>query len=449
MRKIKDLEYQKPINALILYLVISLVIFAIGPFNWKINKPLLFWTLQVCFLIALFWGWQFGLKLRVYHHTWDDSPSQRHIKLLSNLLVVYFLILLVNVFRVFGFSNFNIGILFQRIMLGLGNMGGSYHELQGRDSLTGAQVFGGYFFSLINYIWGLVSFSVLLFGLLYFKKLNRKGRIFAALSAALTIIQYMSVGTNIGVFRIVLALLVFSFFKNSGNEEKKKPSNKVKALVGIVVATVLLSVLFNTIMTSRGGINYWQSQYYSVGGYHVNRDSVLFKFVPKSMYKFLVSASAYLCQGYQGMALTLNLKWIPMFGIGNSRFLLQLLSGNSISGRSDSLWNMTYQRRIETQFGWDEEVQWHSLYSWLANDVSYIGVIVVMFIIGALFAMCYRSAKEDRNPYAIIMCYLFVLMCFFIPCNNQIAQTEDTLCCFYLTLVCWLVSRKRRVRIKI
>ena len=91
--------------------------------------------------------------------------------------------------------------------------------------------------------------------------------------------------------------------------------------------------------------------------------------------------------------------------------------------------------------GWDSDIQWHSMYTWLANDVSFFGVILVMLVIGLLFGAMFRDAITTANPFAKISIFYFILMMLFIPCNNQIAQKADTLFSFILVVACWLISK--------
>ena len=87
-------------------------------------------------------------------------------------------------------------------------------------------------------------------------------------------------------------------------------------------------------------------------------------------------------------------------------------------------------------------VQWHTMYSWIANDFSYIGVIFIMAVLGFLFAKVYKDCMNDNNPFAYLMLYYLVLMAVFLPCNNQVFQSTYVLFSFILVFVKWLLSRK-------
>ena len=150
--------------------------------------------------------------------------------------------------------------------------------------------------------------------------------------------------------------------------------------------------------------------------------------------KFWVSFSSYFTQGYYGMSLAMELPWQPMYGVGNSMFLVDL-----ISDHFTDIDPYTYQVRMEPM-GWDSDIQWHSMYTWLANDVSFYGVVIVMLLIGIVFGAMFKDAITSGNPFAKMGIFYFMLMLIFIPCNNQLGQRADTLFSFILIILLWILS---------
>ena len=289
---------------------------------------------------------------------------------------------------------------------------------------------------------GDLAFNILILGIMYFKKLSIYNRVVLILTIALIIAEYIATGTNIGVFRIILVFVTLFFIRVAREESRFRSSankkNKRRFIVLSVIAAIAVLVLFDKIMKSRGGILLWQSGYYNIGGIYLNKDSVVFKYMPAGIYMLLIAVSSYLCQGYYGMSLSLRLPWKPGYGVGHSMAIMNLL-GDAVKVPHEN----TYQFRA-TEFGWQEGVQWHTMYSWFANDVSYIGVILIMFIIGIVFAMAYRDAVQTNNPYAKLVTYYMMLMAFFIPCNNQLFQSTYTMFAFIFSLLLWLTTRGRK-----
>lgn len=430
-----------PLKIFLIYWAFTLFLYAFGPFAWVTFQPFLFWTFNILFISAFVLGWLLSEKTvvgrRVVEWTYEDD--KRLIRRLGPLLYINLFYEVVNLFRTFLFANFNISALIQRIIFGISNMGDSYNSFQDNINVTSAGIVGGSVITLFNYVWDIWGFSTLIFGVLYFKKLRFHQKWIATACIFLEIIAYLARGTNIGVFRIVLIFLVFYYIKYMKSEKertKKNNGRKTKLIILSVIAVVIIVQLFDKIMKSRGGIAYWQMSWYNIGGIHINRDSVFFKILPSGFHQLLVSLSGYLSQGYYGMSLTMRVPWKPMWGIGYSMALQNLL-GNFIPSISDA----SYQTRIE-QYGWDSYTQWHSMYSWFANDLSYFGVIFVMFLFGYVFHKALSDSLELNNPYAKVMLYYMFLMAVFLPCNNQIAQTTYILFSFFYVFVKWQLSKR-------
>lgn len=429
-----------PLKIFLIYWIFTLILYAYGPFKWVTNKPLLFWSLNIVYLFLFCIGWSICRKVNTGgKRRWTDQDEKKLLRRLGPLLCINLLYEVVNVFRMFLFSSFDVPGLIRRIMSGISNMGGSYNSFQDNVNITSANVVGGSIVTIFNYIWDIWSFSTLLFGILYFKKLKLHQKIISGVTVFIEVIVYISRGTNIGVFRIVLAVLVFYYIKyirnNTSwfNKIKKKTTKLV--LLG-TVGVVLVVFLFDKIMKSRGGITLWQAGTYNIGGIYINNDSVFFKILPSSFHQLLVSLAGYLSQGYYGMSLALKVPWEPMWGVGHSMALQNLL-GNVFSNIS----NASYQVRIE-QFGWDSYTQWHTMYSWFANDISFYGVPIIMFLFGYVFHKALRDTIELNNPYAKLMLYYMFLMAVFLPCNNQLAQSSYILFSFFYVFIQWQLSKR-------
>jgi hypothetical protein len=98
--------------------------------------------------------------------------------------------------------------------------------------------------------------------------------------------------------------------------------------------------------------------------------------------------------------------------------------------------------RIE-KYGWNAYAQWSSIYPWIASDVSFPGVFVVVFLIGRLFAQSWADTLRGSNPFAVSIFAQFVLMLLYFPANNQLLQSGEGVTCFVGTLVAWRLTRRK------
>lgn len=150
----------------------------------------------------------------------------------------------------------------------------------------------------------------------------------------------------------------------------------------------------------------------------------------------------YIVNGYVGMAYSLNENFDSTYGVGHSRYLLHIFDnylGFDFSGK-------TYQRKITDK--WDENIFWHSFYSQWANDFSFYGVAIVMFLLGSVFSIVYRFALLRQNVFAICLIPLFFVMFIYMPANNQVFSFVETMTSFWILLILLWVFGKANLRIK-
>lgn len=431
-----------PLKIFLIYWSFTLILYVFGPFNWITYKPILFWTLNTLYIFAFFLGWVFSMNINIgSQRKWDITEDNRLMKKLSIMIYINLFYEVINLFRTFLFSKFDIIGLIVRIINGISNMGNSYNDFQDSiGTIDGTNILGGTLITLFNYVWEIWAFAIILLSILYFRKFKFHQKIIALCTIMIEVVAYIARGTNIGVFRIILAILTFYYLKyiklQSSFKNKKKKYSTWKLITIFLFGVILIIQLFDKIMKSRGGIAYWQTEWYNVGGIYLNKDSIFFKIVPSGFHQLLVSLSRYLSSGYYGMSLSLRVPWEPMFGVGHSMALQNLLK-NFIPDIS----KISYQTRIES-FGWDSYINWHTMYSWFANDLSYFGVIFIMLLFGYLFNKSLHDAIELNNPYAKLMVFYMFLMAIFLPCNNQLTQSTFVLFSFIYVFIKWQTSKK-------
>lgn len=435
---------RRPLKIIVAYLLLTLFLYAFGPFQWVTYRPILFWLLNGTYIGMFILGWELGIKRPSRKTEWNDSDGKGILSFLRVAITIEFLFELMGALRRFQVGSFSFSQLMRKLSLGLSDMGGAYRSFQAAIDDPNAIAIGGTAVTMFNLFWCIFSFNVLMLGILYLKKLSRYNKIVLFLTIALIIAQYVATGTNIGVFRVILIFIVFAGINLSrrGNRfslNKRKKRSKW-FIVAVIVAIAAILTLFDKIMQSRGGILLWQSSGYNVGGIRIRSDSILLRILPAGLQMLFVAACAYLAQGYYGMSLCLRIPWKPGFGVGHSMALMDMFSNALATVHANS-----YQARV-TQFGWQERIQWHTMYSWFANDVTFFGVIPIMMIIGYFFALAFKDSVETNNPYAKLVTVYFSLMAFFIPCNNQLFQSNYIWLGLVTALVLWLATRgKRRI----
>jgi hypothetical protein len=171
----------------------------------------------------------------------------------------------------------------------------------------------------------------------------------------------------------------------------------------------------------------------------VDYDNALVQLAPAGRIQVgIIGMASYVTQGYFALSLALEKPFIPMWGVGNSFFATRQAA--RLLDR-DEIMELPYPMRLRVD-GWDPYGQWSSIYPWLASDVSFPGTIVLIFVIGRIFALAWRDALGGRNPFAVVMVALLVVMVLYFPANNQVLQFGEGFTAFWSTLFVWLLSRR-------
>ena len=251
---------------------------------------------------------------------------------------------------------------------------------------------------------------------------------------------YVARGTNKALADFVLlvpCMLVARYFAGTLRLTRARVLSLLGMTAGLFAAFLAFFAAGN-IARLRGGD---MSEYLPLISLQADTDNVLVRHLPGNAKLGALGLSSYMTQGYYGLSLALDEPFVPMYGMGHSIFLF--LNVAKITG-DPSIEDMPYPVRVERRGGWDAYVQWSSIYPWLASDVSFLGVIVVVFLVGRLFAMAWLDTLAGQNPWAVAMLALLLIMLFYFPANNQTMQNGEAFTSFYGVLAAWLYTRRDR-----
>jgi hypothetical protein len=272
-----------------------------------------------------------------------------------------------------------------------------------------------------------------------FRRLTPVQRILG-ISAMLSMVGlFIAMGTNKAIADTVLLIpwMVWAGHLSSVSRVTKKYGLLI-AVIALVGFVGFLWFFAKTAAGRAGSIAV--SGYLPTTGAYVDTNNKFTKDLPESAAVGVYGLTHYLSSGYYAVYLSLKTPFVPSYGVGNSMFLYRqaarVLGDRSILRRP-------YPVRIE-QYGWDAYGLWSSIYPWLASDVSFPGVIAVVFLIGRLFAMSWLDTIGGQNPLAVVAFAHFIIMLFYFPANNQLMQSGEDFSGFWVILVAWLCLRSRR-----
>ncbi len=431
---------------MLIYLFVTLFLFQFSIFDIPLHNK---WTFNIFLIISnlfAYWGFKFG-AMRV---TVQRKKPQTCVDISKFMNILFWSSLVIGVLKYMlatGDYSFSVWDKLMDLISGRITFLETYNEIMNLENVTGI-------WRLINYIVTLVSpfhWMYMPLSIYYWKKLSWWKKIGSAFILFLNSFQYISCGASVGFVHFAIFLLGTILLKKSAENKTWELKNKVKTLFKekavlflliILMAVVLISG-FGMIMSSRSSVV--EKDSVSIGNVTVpvNKDSLAWKIIPNTYENTAISMYSYMLKPYAAIDMALDIEDdvdIPLcFGMGGSWFLAD--NFKSITGYD--VIQQTYNMRIQEQFGYDHYINWHTVYVWLANDFTFFGVPIVLFLLMMIFGMAWRSYLQTRNIFAFLMMILFVEFVFFMPMSNQVFQHANTLFAFWGILIYWLATRNK------
>lgn len=410
-----------PIAYFFCFLNLSLLVFAYGPWPWPIADPETFYGFLIACHVMLLVGYLNGARQPIGGNRWKVDPEK-----LLFISVVVNLVLLVPTMLVRTDGNLN-------PLAALSDPAAAYAQVQasaGTEASVGVMV--------TRMFLGPISILLLPMTVMFWERLRPIVKFLAILSIFLNTSSWILVGTNKGIGDLVIQL-PWLLIARARSGKMKITKGHVAAITTCVAALVVLFVYFFTsTQSARGGIAEVPERFANTDIY-VDNNAPLYTITPDPLKPSFRGLTAYLSNGYYGLNLCMQLPYVPTYGAGNSIFL-SIVEQRLIG--SDYLAEQSYPARAENAYGWLRLNFWHSFYAWWASDITFPGVIGLMFIVGWLFALSWSDTVKTENPFASSMMIQFVILITYLGANNQTVQVAEGFSSFYVLLVFWLVTRR-------
>lgn len=409
-----------PIKGVVIYLFSTVFLYFFGPIKWRIDNHFLlagYLILSYLFILAGYRMYYKKNTFRMHAMNSNENAEYRYDKwftFISILSIVSHL-----VYSAYYFTGISLNVLF--------SFGSVYYENLYREVHTNAIT------KILTYLWG-INYLYLPWGIVIYKRLKLYDKIIFWVAVAMNALFWLSIGTMKGIGDIVI-LSVLPYIATTLNRGKNNVSinqNMRKRLFAIILLVVLFAVIFGVSQQSR-----YEFYNKTLTTYSTNRfveSQVLWPF--PYLTNRLIS---YITHGYTGLAYALKLPFEWTYFIGNSRALTDIVERHII--HSTVISSSIYPQRLEEAFGWSNGISWPSAFTWLASDFSFIFLPLVLMLISYFWAKCICDAFIEKNISALALASYLMLFFVFLPCNNQIVQSERSL--WTLILLVFLYWRSK------
>lgn len=148
----------------------------------------------------------------------------------------------------------------------------------------------------------------------------------------------------------------------------------------------------------------------------------------------------YPTQGYYGLSLCLTTPFEWTYGLGASRGLNSIV--NQLLPSIPILVSRTYPLRAEAIYGYPGLANWHTIFPWLASDLTYFGALLYMGIVAYVFGKCWVQAIEYSNPLSFILLTLLSIQYLFVPANNQLFISRGDSLATIVIFIYWVARNE-------
>lgn len=419
------------------YLGVSVFLFAFGPWPWPVSNPFLLYGFLVAAQGALWFGYKSGANQIPTMRKPPIVFNSKINRMITVSLITNLLWFIPNFMQRTGIERISFSSFIQSVISGWLNPGVAYQTRL--ESLAYLDKTG----SLVQYSSIIISPLLWLFvplSILYWDYLRKWQRISMIGYVLLDILGWISIGTNKGIGDYFAILPWTLLARDPRILPRFKLSRSLKPIALVTILALFFITFFGSGQYGRHSVQ--STQFFDpIVKIQADSSNILMQCLPRSAQGGILSLISYLDQGYYGLSLALEKPFVWTYGLGNSYFLTGLsrrfLGPSAIS-------DLTYPARIEGS-GYDRDKRWHSFYTWAASDVSFPGVLFLVFIIGRLFAMVWMDVVVKKDPTAFVLFPLLVLMLYYFPANNQVLAFYQTAVPFLTFLFLWLRASHRRV----
>ena len=342
------------------------------------------------------------------------------------------------IFIIFRCNSISFEIIINKILTGIFNPSVNYN-----DKFVNLNNRLYNFYAPIYTLTSVITYSIIPLSLYYFDKIDRKSKILACINIVVELSRWFVIGTNKGIIDILIILFSVILLKRFQSDKKiiKKDSLNIKKIFFkfTIIIFLCLGILYflNNINGRLEGRN--SSILLSLHRTSLKRNSI-YKELPEGLYSLVIYMQSYLTQGYYGLEISLDNDFESMYGIGCSSFLTENLK--DVVG--DEFVKRSYIEKASRN-GWSSTVNWHTAYTWIANDISFVGVFVFMFGLGIYFAKIVIYSINKVNWIFVPLFSSIFIMFFYFPMNNQLFNNPFQFMGFVGLNILWiLITLKKK-----
>lgn len=400
-----------PIRYSLCYLFGTYFLFSIGSLSEGVDN---YWILTIFVILAyvsFYFGYLFGVKTACNRYSTIDDPSEKRIyyaKIIVIMGAVYLLVWGVNQMIDFGAQSVS------QVIDRISNPGAAYaakfdvYEArlaeQRVNSITQILIFLSLLFSL----------SVPLFAA-YWEYISSRAKILFLLGLIVYLLSFMYIGTQKGLGDIAILSLAGWGVVRVRNAYRYNIKFSLRSVM-FLSALVFAAILYMIINQGSRVIEFGLESTLMTDGIDIP-NTIVAKIFGQEFANGFYIIIGYPTHGYIGLAKNLNLDFVFSYGAGLSQafesYRLQYFGGEENI-------MLTYPYRTEALTGWPAGLYWSTAFPWLASDLTFVGVLPFMYLVGFLLARTWINCLRTMDFISICILGQLFIFIVFLPANNQV-----------------------------
>lgn len=411
-----------------IYLASTILLFAFGPCNWQVENSLQVYGYVALAHLAIAIGMFFGGSQPIT----AEAPTRHSYALLGWCVMLAFLIAPLQIVT----RNFSgVGVL----------------EAMSDPALAYSSAAGelrDYFvLSLVSTVSAPLRCLLVPLSITCWEGATLWLKAGCVLAIALELGVSLISGQAFGVFDVMLLMVLTSYLnKRAGGRAARSRQAATGRQSAPWVYRLLASLLSGVAVLA--AISYFTYSRMARFGENIPRESlnwapsIMGVRLPESIEFGTYYLVRYLTIGYYGLAGCLDLPFRWTYGLGHSAFLRRY------AGLFNPEWEWTfldtYPARLEQATGYSTANYWHTSYPWLASDLTYSGVLLLVCGVGYLFSRAAKDFLVSRNIFALSACSQLFLVLMYLPASCERVNRPESAFALYGSLILWWFSGQKK-----
>lgn len=257
----------------------------------------------------------------------------------------------------------------------------------------------------------------------------------AYVSAALIVVFfYITIGTMSGIFYVLMLSLCGWLASRqldslSSLEKIEVSSKKIAKMLFWTVISVLLFFVFMVYALSSRATRITVE----LPGFY-DKQSLVYRILGQEYGDGFSLALAYVGHGWYGLNNSLDLDFVWTYGLSSSRAIADYYY--RFAGIENPTIPLSYPVRQENFTGYPAFAYWHTIFPWLASDVTFPGALILTILFGIAYAKVWLAAIREGCLISATLFGLMSIGAFFMNANSQILDSKTlTLALFALCLM--------------